>query len=172
MNKLYWKGHCTETQRLCELITQLSENNILSIYIKNTNIAINGNKLKCSISSIESSSNISEAEKDQSGLVLDGNVDQHYIITDSTSVDNTTKRKRGRPRKTYEEKLLDKVQLNSKNDISEDVSTGENETKRYGLRGVKISEAIMRAEMGPAYKDKTSVENTVDINKSSNSEMV
>jgi hypothetical protein len=35
---------------------------------------------------------------------------------------------------------------------------------------VKLSEAIMRAEMGPAYKDKTSVENNEDINKSSNSE--
>lgn len=167
MNKLYWKGQCTETERLCELITQLSENNILSIYIKNTNIAINGNKLKCSISSVESTS---EAEKDQSGLVLEGNVDQHCIITDSTSVDNTTKRKRGRPRKTDEEKLLNKVQLNSEKDISEDVSTGENEIKRYGLRGVKISEAVMRAEMGPAYKDKTSLDNNVDINKTSNSE--
>jgi hypothetical protein len=35
---------------------------------------------------------------------------------------------------------------------------------------VKLSEAIMRAEMGPAYKDKTSIENNEDINKSSNSE--
>lgn len=66
---------------------------------------------------------------------------------DLTEATNTpAKRKRGRPRKNLTNK--ENKDITSKGIISSNISSSEVSERRYGLRGVKLSSVIMRAEKG------------------------
>ncbi|XP_076097368.1 uncharacterized protein LOC143067753 [Mytilus galloprovincialis] len=156
VTSLFWKGQCFESDSSCIFSTQICENKF-KVQIRNTNIALKGCKLSCTITDIESTEYLdwdcpekTIKEKKQPIQADDGEIINHQ---------GAAKRKRGRPKGTTKRLSLGKSLENDKTTLNAEVSHNsgiDNAPKKYGLRGVKLSQAVMRAEMGSAYKEKES----------------
>ncbi|XP_069104266.1 zinc finger and BTB domain-containing protein 41-like [Argopecten irradians] len=159
----------TETNIVTQSNTTLSQNEasgkkkVILISVKSANFKVTDRKIACSFSEIVRSDNPHDAGSDiQKPVVQDSNdgkcVQDKHVVT-SEEVDTSSreipssnlpdictqvKKKRGRPRKD----LTNKENNNKTVPSSSPPVIVSNDTRRYGLRGVKLSSVIMRAEKG------------------------
>lgn len=124
---LYWKGYSSEFDKSCDLgIKVCDDGKTLCIVIRNINTTLTGCQLKYTLSAIQAS----DSWEKNNAL---------------ERPNDNEKRRPGRPKGSMKIRSQVNEPFNENNK--------ENQGKRYGLRGVKLSEDVMRAEMGAAYKE-------------------